>query len=311
MSVTVTRYECNILVLLYTVNCRKVNIKNCYTHRVMGVSYIHINTLSGISGLLNKKLWLFKIEAFKRMKQLRALRTSIRQIYETNKSSDMAVPKVYDLEYKGEDGPNYAYINALLFKKDFEKIVGLASREIVPMKIIDIGAGSDELLRFCHSELGVPSENLFGSDISRASKEIILRDGFQGYAGRIEDLHFPENNSDIAFLTYFIDYDTDQEKTFEETVRIVRPGGKIILEGKFPVDPFGLTETDKTKLQFITKGNNAPEDIDLVCQAFLKIGQSQNKRISVEKIVQSTRYVYSHYGLCQLPSYFLVFRVEK
>jgi len=277
----------------------------------MRAPYVRINTLSGIRGLFNKKLWLFRIDAFRRRKKLQALRAPIRQIYAANESSAIAVPKVYDIEYDGPEGPNYAYLNALLFKKDFETITDLVPEEMSRIKVIDIGAGSDELLRFLHSELGVPSENLSGSDVSSASKEIISRDGFQGYVGRIEDLHFPEGNFDLAFLSYFIDYDTNQEKTFEEAVRITRCGGKIILEGKFPVDPFGLTATDKEHARFITKGKNASEDIDLVCQAFLQIGQSQDKKISVEKIVQSERYVYSHYGLWRLPSYFLVFTIGE
>ena len=277
----------------------------------MGATYVRINTLSGIHGLFNKKLWLFKMKAFGRMKNLRALRALVRHMYEANKSPGVTVPKVYDIEYGGQEGPNYMYISALLFRQNFETISGLTPREMARMNIIDVGAGSDELLRFCHNELGIPNENLFGSDISRASKEIILKDGFRGYVGRIEDLHFSMNNFDLVFLTYFIDYDTDQEKTFEEAVRIVRPGGKIILEGKFPVDSFGLTAADKKQSHFITKGDSASEDIHLVCQAFLQIGPPQNKKISVEKIVQSMRYVYSHYGLCRLPSYFLVFRIEK
>ncbi|MDP3965758.1 MAG: class I SAM-dependent methyltransferase [bacterium] len=275
-----------------------------------GAEYMHISTLSGISGLFNKKLWSFKIEALKRIGRLYRVRKMIQHIYKISSSSNEAITAMYDVEYGGVNRPNYMYLNALLFRQEFEKITGITADEVKNLKIIDVGAGSNELLRYLHAEFEVQSNQLFGSDLSAVSKEIILKDGFQGHAGRIEQLHFLENNFDLVFLSYFIDFDTDQRKTFEEVVKITRPGGKIILEGKFPSNPSGLSEADKGQINFITKGVEATEDIELVCRAFEEIAKAQDKKSSVERIVKSERHVFSRYGLCKLPSYFLVIKIE-
>ncbi|MEK7106861.1 MAG: class I SAM-dependent methyltransferase [Patescibacteria group bacterium] len=277
---------------------------------VFGAEYPCIDTLSGISGLFNRKLWSFKIESLKRMGRLYALRKLIQRIYKISPSSNEAIASMYDVEYGGAGRPNYMYVNALLFRQEFEKITGVTADEVKNLKIIDVGAGSNELLRFLRAEFGVKSNHLFGCDLSPVSAEIIQKDGFHGYAGRIEALHFPDNNFDLVFLSYFIDFDTDQRKTFEEAVKITQPGGKIILEGKFPSNPSGLSDIDKGRINFITKGIEAAEDIELVCRVIEQIAQFQNKKISVQKIIHSNRYVFSsRYGPCKLPSYFLVFKI--
>ncbi|MDO8522068.1 MAG: class I SAM-dependent methyltransferase [bacterium] len=274
-----------------------------------GAEYIYIDTLSGMSGLFNRKLWSFKIEALKRIGRLYTVRKLIKHIYKMSSSSSEAIASMYDVEYGGLDRPNYMYLNTLLFRQEFEKITGITADEMKNLKIIDVGAGSNELLRFLHTEFGIKHNQLFGSDLSPASVKIIIEDGFHGYTGRIEQLHFPENNFDLVFLSYFIDFDTDQRKTLEEVVKITQPGGKIILEGKFPSNPSGLSDADKGQINFITKGVEVVEDIELVCRAIEQIAQFQNKRISVERVIRSKRYVFSRYGLCKLPSYFLVFRI--
>ncbi len=74
--------------------------------------------------------------------------------------------------------------------------------------------------------------------MSEVSRKIIDTDGFTGYVGRIEDLHLPEKSFDVVYLSYFIDYDTNQAATFSEAIRLCKPGGKVVLEGLFPVRPF-------------------------------------------------------------------------
>lgn len=262
-------------------------------------------------GVFDARLWRLRIRALKGVVALDSIRKIIENTYKTSTTSGEAISRMYDIEYGGIDEPHYAYLNALLYKSSFEHVTGYSLEEVKKLKIIDVGAGSNELLRYCHTEFGVPSDQLYGSDISLASKDIIEKDGFHGYVGRIENLALPDNNFDAVFLTYFIDYDTDQRTTFENALKIIRFGGRIILEGLFPCKPFGLLDTDKEKHTFITKGNNAPEDLSLVCSAFINIGREQNKKIIVEKIVRGWRYTYSHYGLNKLPSYFIVLKVTK
>ena len=255
-------------------------------------------------------LWLFRFRSFLKIKDRFRVSRMAKKAHKTSLTSDEAVSRLYDAEYGRNNKPNYMYLNALLYRQNFEFIVGLGKSEIKNLKILDVGAGINELLRFCHDILGVSSNQLYGSDVSEASKRIIEKDGFDGYVGRLENLNLPENYFDLVFLSYFIDYDTNQRATFEGALRILRPGGKIILEGLFPSRPNGLLEVDKAKDIFITKGEDAAEDISLVCNAFINISKEQNKKIGVNKIVRASRYIHNQRGLNKLPSYFIVLTVS-
>ncbi|MDO8552339.1 MAG: class I SAM-dependent methyltransferase [bacterium] len=274
-----------------------------------GAKYVHIKTLSGLSGLFCRPLWAFRFEALKRMAGLYAVQRLAKHAYKMSSGSEQVIASIYDIEYQG-NRPNYMYLNALLFPEQFNKITGIAAPKLNDLQIIDIGAGSNELLRFLHHQFGVNSRQLHGTDISPASTAIIRANGFHGYTGRIEHLGFPTNHFDLAFLSYFLDFDTDQEKTFEEAVRITKPNGEIILEGKFPAYPFGVPAADRKHLNFLTKGKDACEDIELVFRALMQIASVQNKSISLQRIIRSERYVFSRYGLCRLPSFFLVMKIS-
>ena len=285
----------------------KDNVKE--VAKKLNAEYINIRNPIRISGLLNTRLWRFQLRALSHMSELWAVQSKINLAYKVSRTSDEAITGMYDAEYNTKRGSHYTYLNTLQYPRGFKKITGYLPKETSQMKIIDIGAGSNEFLRFLHNEIAVPRNQLHATDISKASIEIINRDGFQGYLGRIENLSLPESFFDITFLSYFIDYDTNQRATFEETVRITKPNGKIILEGLFPSCPSGLLESDRTGLTFITKGDAAAEDIMLVCQAFQDIAKAQRKKILVEKIIHGWRYIYNRRGHSKLPSYFLVFLV--
>lgn len=270
----------------------------------------YIDIRSKTLGLFDARLWLFELKALIQSFRVFSVNKIVSKIYKTSATSGEAITKMYDVEYGG-NRPNYMYLNSLLYKSKLELITGYRADEIKEMKILDVGAGSNELLRFCHGELGIPSEQLYGSDISIASKNIIVGDGFQGYAGRLEGLALPENYFDLIFLSYFIDYDTDQEATFRSAIKKARTGGKIVLEGLFPVRYLGLLEKDKDNYRFVTKGNSAVEDISLICNSFFKLSKEQDKKIIVEKIVRARRYISNRLGLNRRPSYFIVFKVVQ
>ncbi len=272
--------------------------------------YIFVNSLIGIKSLANLKLWVFRYKAVTHIMNIFGVQKKTFLAYKESLNSNNAIMGMYKAEYGGPKGPHYRYLNSLLFKKEFEAITGLKESLIGKAKIIDIGAGSNELLRFIHDEFLTPSSNLYGSDISPESAAIIKSDGFNASVGRIENLNFSENYFDIVFLSYFIDYDTDQFSTFKETTRIVNTGGKIVLEGYFPSRPRGLLKEDiKNEHLFVTKGRSASEDISLVCSAFIDMGKEQGKHVCVERIVSSSRYLFNRRGLKKLPSFFIVANV--
>lgn len=257
-----------------------------------------------------RQLQFFKKAVQHRKSRLKGLALEVSEHYKISSSSDDAVSFAYDKEYSGYQ-PNYSYLSPVLLPLGFEIITGYNLRDASTLMILDVGAGSNEFLRFCHSVLKIPKTNLSGGDISHASINIIKSDGFNGYLGRLEQLPLLPNSFDLIFLSYFIDYDTDQASTFKSAVELVRSGGKIILEGWFPVRPFALLPSDKGSFTFITKGKNKFEDSMLIFNFIQEVCVLRGYTIEFEQVCEGTRYVYSRYGFQKLPSWFLTLRIKK
>lgn len=224
-------------------------------------------------------------------------------------SSNEAIARAYDTEYAGKR-PSYGYASAILFPEGFSRITGMLPAQAPQMRILDVGAGSNEFLRFCRDELSIPSEQLVASDISPGSCAIATQDGFECRTGRLETLGFPAASFDLIYLSYFIDYDTDQSATFTAAIELLKSGGRLVLEGWFPVRPFALLPKDREKISFITRGNTADEDIQLVAGACAELGTAKGKNIQFVQVLKTHRFVQSHYGFNKLPSYFLTFTAE-
>ncbi len=271
----------------------------------LGAEYVDLRSDINISRAMRTQLHIFKEKLSAQASRFTEVNKLARAAYIHGTNSDAAIAEMYDAEYGGSEGSHYAYLSALLAGEGFAAITGLQPQEAAELTIVDIGAGSNELLRFCRDVLGVPSEQLTGTDISSASVALIKRDGFCAYMGRLEHIPLQAENFDATFLSYFIDYDTDQKSTFSESLRITKYGGRIILEGLFPVRPLGLFPAERTGYTFVTKGRSAAEDITLVCQAFLRMAKEQEKPLSIERIVRTNRYIYNRRGLNKLPSFFI------
>lgn len=246
-----------------------------------------------------------------RQPRLKSIFHEVKEYYKISTSSADAVSFAYNKEYGGSTTPNYSYLSPILLPLGFEIITGYDTYDISSLKILDVGAGSNEFLRFCHNELKIEKNNLYGSDISQASVGIIKNDGFNGYLGRLERLPLLPNSFDLIFLSYFIDYDTDQAATFKSAIDFVSSGGTIVLEGWFPVRPFALLPSDKASFAFITKGKNKFEDTVLIFNYIQKYCSQQGCTAKLERVCEGTRYVYSRYGFKKLPSWFLVLKIQK
>lgn len=257
-----------------------------------------------------KRLRSFEEMMGHRKSRLKSIVCEVKEHYKISTSSADAVSFAYDKEYVGTE-PNYAYLSPILLPVGFETITGHGPREATSLKILDVGAGSNEFLRFCHDELKIPKANLYGSDISRASTDIIKNDGFHEYLGRLEQLPLPPNSFGLIFLSYFIDYDTDQATTFKSAIDLVCSGGTIVLEGCFPVRPFALLSSDKDSFSFITKGKNKFEDTALIFNYIQEICSSQGYTAELERVCEGNRYVYSRYGFQKLSSWFLTLKIQK
>ncbi len=271
--------------------------------------FLNLRTVPSVAEAMQQQYVTFRNAASTRSALFSEINVLTRDAYERATDSDTAIANMYDAEYGGTTGPHYAYLNALLNISGFELITGIDAKSAKSFSFIDIGAGSNELLRFLRDELYVPSENLVGTDISPASRDLIERDGFVGFVGRTEVLPIIPESYDVSFLSYFVDYDTNQHASFESALTMTRKGGKIVLEGLFPCTSFGLLPKDRDSLEFVTKGESASDDIRLVALDFISIGEASGRNIQVERICVGERFVYSHFGLVKLPSYFLTLGV--
>ena len=275
----------------------------------LSAEYVDVRRMPAIAKVLQTQSRIFKRDSSLKSSRFSLVSDLARAAYKNAHSSDSAIAEMYDAEYGGSEGPHYSYLTALLVIEGFVSITGVTPEEARELCMIDVGAGSNELLRFCRDSLGVPSQNLAGTDISPASGALIARDGFSAYVGRIETLPIAPETFDICFLSYFVDYDTNQYATFASAIQKTKRGGRIILEGLFLCTSFGLLPHDRETLAFVIKGNSAAEDLELVAHAFQRAGAEQGRDVQIERITTGKRYVYSHYGLRTLPSYFLTVRV--
>jgi SAM-dependent methyltransferase len=262
-----------------------------------------LGEIPGLRQAYNDKLSALKKHAADAHSSNGMIAKRIKNIRLTASASDISIRDSYDIEYKGTT-PHYAYLSAILTREGFAAIVGALPEH---PRILDVGAGSNEFLRFCSQDLGFRKEDLYGLDVSPASVDLITKEGFPGHLGRLETLDTPSNFFDLVYLSYFIDYDTNQRATFTAAERLVSPGGLIVMEGCLPARPFALAK-DSANLEFITTGDAASKDAERIIRALEEIALAHGHRLIPEKIVHGTRHVYSHYGLNKLPSWFIVLR---
>ena len=212
---------------------------------------------------------------------------------------------MYDAEYGGSV-PNYAYLNLLLCPGGIERVIGSPKLNLSKDAcLLDVGAGSGELLRHLHHARHLGRERLHGCDLSVRSCDIIRRDGFTPHLGRLEEARLGDDAFDVIFLSYFVDYDTDQGATFDAAVRAVRKGGIIIFEGCLPSQPWGLLNKDRSMCDFITQGVSEAEDTELICRYIRRSGDGQDKPVSKVSVLGAERYLYNRRGLRKLPSTFI------
>lgn len=228
----------------------------------------------------------------------------LQQLYSSNNITDSTISNIYNIEYKqnilNSDTCNYKFLNTLLLENGFTKIVGTTTKNLHGKKILDVGAGSGELEKFL-IEQGCNLKDITTTDVSEESCKKISSLGISSLVGRLEDLNFEQNYFDVIFLSYFIDYDTDQISTFKATSKILKSGGKIIFEGLLPCHPVLKIEKDNDK--FITKGKSILGDIKNIVEFFKQNSQD----IYLEAIYIGFRYIHNRNGIVKLNSSFLVF----
>lgn len=101
-------------------------------------------------------------------------------------------------------------------------------------RIVDIGCGEGILLqKICGL---APQGNVTGIDCMSENISICRQHNLPAELGDIYDLAIQSESVDIVFLIEVIEHLVDYEKALVEVVRILKPGGKLVI--LFPHDSF-------------------------------------------------------------------------
>jgi glycosyltransferase involved in cell wall biosynthesis/ubiquinone/menaquinone biosynthesis C-methylase UbiE len=89
----------------------------------------------------------------------------------------------------------------------------------------------------------------FGCDISQKGLSCVQRDNLRLVCADAEDLPFADSSVDAVLSTYALEHSADPVRMLSEMVRVVRPGGKIVLLGPAWDFPFWFPNSLRAKAQ--------------------------------------------------------------
>lgn len=137
----------------------------------------------------------------------------------------------------------YDLVNRLFTLRFDERWRSLAAREILrhsPTRVLDAGSGTGDLVLHLARQLPVQTE-IIGADFSEPMLSVAMkkvsRAGFRGRIGLVctdvSNLCFPDDHFDIVSLAFafrnLVWRNPIAEKCLAEMVRVLRPGGKIVI----------------------------------------------------------------------------------
>jgi len=108
-------------------------------------------------------------------------------------------------------------------------------KDLQPQQILDVATGTGDMAIMMSRYLS--PKKIVGVDISTGMLEIgrqkITRQQLDGlitlYTGDSEALHFPENSFDAVTVAFGVRNFEDLEKGLKEMLRVLRPGGRLVV----------------------------------------------------------------------------------
>lgn len=109
------------------------------------------------------------------------------------------------------------------FPKKFARICQIVEPK---SKVLDVGCGVGILLEMLR---GQGYCECSGVDISAKAIDMVRAKGFGGFVAKMPHLPIPDNEFDVAIGTELIEHLDAPNLTLSQMVRVVRPGGKVII----------------------------------------------------------------------------------
>ncbi len=108
--------------------------------------------------------------------------------------------------------------------------------------VVDLGSGTAANYAWLGSRC-----RYFGVDISVTALKNLLKPGLRGSCADLEDLPFGDGTFDAVISTFVLEHTVAPQRTLQEILRVVRPGGRIILLGPAWDFPFWYPNSLRTK----------------------------------------------------------------
>lgn len=137
----------------------------------------------------------------------------------------------------GRWAPIYDLVFGPVFRRGRSEAVAVA--EQVGGRILEVGVGTGISLPSY-----APSSRLFGVDISEAmlekARDRVRRLGLANVEAidvmDAEDLDFPDSSFDVVVAQYVVTAVPNPERALDEFLRVVRPGGEIVITTRIGAD---------------------------------------------------------------------------
>jgi ubiquinone/menaquinone biosynthesis C-methylase UbiE len=116
-------------------------------------------------------------------------------------------------------------------KRDkFESLLFEFLKYVTPDSVLyDVGCGSGYWLD-AYLHMGISKDSIYCIDLAKANIEVLQKKGFNAIIGDVMDLYnVPSYSSDLTVSIGVIHCTNDPFKSFNELVRITKPGGRIYL----------------------------------------------------------------------------------